>query len=120
MGQAARLVVVRLERVEQAGHCLTNAVSIAARTVVRHVILEPVRLECLFAQHCKRAVVRVVGIVKKHSNCTSKRSDLCLQVDDAVCRLVFHATSIQTGVLRGESGDNLTLMKPLMTADLFR
>ena len=68
MGQAARLVVVRLERVEQAGHCLTNAVSIAARTVVRHVILEPVRLECLFAQDSEGAVVGVVGNVKQHSN----------------------------------------------------
>jgi len=120
MGQAARLVVVRLEWVEQAGHSLTNSVSIAARPVVGHIILEPVRLECLFAQHREGAVVSIVGIMKKHPDCASQRSDLCLQVDDAVGRLVFHATPIQAGVLRGESGDNLPLMKPLMTADLFR
>ena len=107
MGQAAGLVVVGLERVEQAGHSLTNSVSIAARPVVGHIILEPVRLECLFAQHCEGAIVSVVGIVKKHSNCAAKRSDLRLQVNDPVGGLVFHATSIQAAALHGESGDNL-------------
>ena len=82
VGEAARLVIVGLERIEEAFDRLANAVAIARYPFARLVLvgLQPGRLERLLAKDRKRAVIRVVGVVKKHSNGAAERGDFRLEI----------------------------------------
>jgi len=71
LGQSAGLVVVGLEWVKKTGHRFAHALSIPCRTFawIVVVVLESISLEGLLAKDREGAVIRIINVVKEHSNC---------------------------------------------------
>lgn len=93
------IVVVRLERVEQAGDRFANALTIARRSIARHLVVKAGGLERLFANDRQRAVFRIFRIVEKHPHGAAKRGDFHLQVDEpARYFFVIHQAACQPRV----------------------
>lgn len=84
MGQAARLVIVWLERVKQTGNRFAHALTIARIAFEGHIVLKPVRLKSLFAKDRKGAIIRIVRVVKEHSDGAAQCGNLRLQVNNSI------------------------------------
>ena len=115
IGKATCLVAVWLKWVEQTGDRFTHSIAIPVGAFVRDVSVESVVLECLFTDDRKRGIVRIIRVMKQHSDSPAQGGYLRLQIDDPVCHLLVHRSAVQSNCSysqqrRGSSEDHRSVL----------
>ena len=97
VGQSAGLVIVRLKRVKKTGNRFAHAFTIPCRAFVWFIIIAPesVGLKGLLAKDCQGAIVRIVRVVKEHTNGPAQGGYFCLKVDNSVGGFLVHHVAIR-------------------------